>query len=1014
MRKIMNEEDEGNTNINDLFKCNELYQTLFENASDVIFYTRGLEVIDCNKAALLLFGLASKKEMIGRSPFDFSPERQADGTLSNEKALNLISADSRQTSQNFYWNYLKSDGTPFDANVILNSFNYGNHTFLQFSIKEITLQEKTQNNLHKCEDIQHRIIEAIPHPVFAKDENFIYTLCNQAFADYIGKTKEEIIGSSVFQISDQEKASIYLQADKDLMQNGSEQIYETKVKFNDGTDHDVVFHKSVITDRHGSPIGILGLIEDITTLRKNEKKLIETDLKYKKIFDNVQDVFYQTDLNGIITDISPSIEKYSNYFTKDIIGQPIENFYVDPDDRESLKRKIKEKGEALDFELLLKGKYNKKVWASVNAHFIFDENGRAAGIEGTIRDLTERKQVDDKLKLSLSLLQATLDSTADGILVVDRSGRITSYNNQFKAIFNLSEKILESKNDAAVLESVLIQFKNPVQFSEKVQYLYENPESESFDTLKLNDGRILERFSFPQRMDGTSKGRVWRFKDVTILKKDEQQLQLMAHTLKSINECVSIIDVEDRILFINEAFIKTYGFTEEELIGQGISMVRTDDKLPEINQKIHDVTNDSGWQGEILNRRKDGSDFPISLSTTIVRNDKDEILGIVGIAVDITESKKIENELRKSEERYRNLIETMPDGVYQSSPEGKFVEINQAMVKMLGYKNKEDLMAIDIKTKLYLDPSDRESMVLNLSSEDLDIYPLKRADSSVVWVEDHGWYVKDKKGNILFHEGILRDVTDRKMAEIQLQQYSDELKELNSTKDKFFSIIAHDLKSPFNSISGLSEILKNEVKHLDIGTIEQYSEMIHSTSQNTYRLLENLLDWARIQQSGMPFRLIPVIPQKIIVEIIGLLAEKTISKKINIVNEIPENLTIWADEDMLTSIFRNLVSNALKFTSAKGKVEIKAISRPNEIEFSVKDTGTGIKKTDIKKIFNVGSNYSRRGTANEKGTGLGLILCKEFVEKHGGKIWIESEEGKGSTFTFTINQSESLNIELQD
>lgn len=729
----------------------------------------------------------------------------------------------------------------------------------------------------------------------------------------------------------------------------------------------------------------------------------EAENKYRQIFENIQDVYYRTDFNGIITEISPSIKRYSNYADKDVIGKPIANFYVNPNDRLRLLQEIQEKGEAADFEILLKGKNDVNVWTSVNAHFIFDENGQIEGVEGSLRDLTERKQAQKKSELALSLLQATLDSTADGILVVDLSGKITSYNKQFRLMFNHSQEILDAGEDSAIINSVLSLIKDPDQFVSKIQFLYDHPESESYDTIEFKDGRVLERHSCPQRLDGEPIARVWNFRDVTVRKKHEEQLQLMAHTLKSINESISITDINNQILFVNAAFQKTYGYTHEnELIGKNISIVRSFDNDPETADKILKITADTGWQGELQNRKKDGTDFPISLSTSIVQNEKGETLGMVGVAVDISQRKQAEKAIQESELKYRNLIETMPDGVYRSTPEGKFVEVNEAMVKMLGYESKEELMAIDIKTQLYFQPDDRESLVLQINPEELDVYPLKKKDGSAIWIEDHGWYIKDDNGNILFHEGISRDVTDRKMAEIQLQKYSEELQELNATKDKFFSIIAHDLKTPFSGIIGLSEIVKDEAKHLDIETIEQYAGMIHSTSKNTFQLLENLLDWARIQRSQISFRPISIILKKLVNEVVELMEEKSNSKMIAVLNNIPDNVIVSADEDMLKTVLRNLVSNALKFTPVDGKIEIHVVSKENSFEISVKDTGTGMKQEDINKIFRIGSSFSKRGTENENGTGLGLVLCKEFVEKQGGKIWVESKEGKGSTFTFSI------------
>ena len=854
----------------------------------------------------------------------------------------------------------------------------------------------------KDEILLRGLLGVIKQPVFAKDKHFIYTYCNQAFADLIGKPKKEIIGKTVFQLYEKELAEIYQKADEYLIETGGSQDYETSIRFYDGLAHPVILHKNIILDEEENKIGIIGLVEDISLLKNKEKELIDSEGKYKKIFENVQDIFYQVDLNGNIQEISPSVSKYSDYTHTEIIGKPIDMFYANPEDRNTLLREIQEKGEALDFEIVLKGKNKQLTHASVNAHFIFDEDGVISGVEGTLRDLTERKQAEEKIKISLSSLQATLDSTTDGILVVNDKGKITNYNKQFKAIFNVPDGILESGNDASALEFVLKLIKDPSQFLSKVQYLYNHLDTDSFDTLEFMDGRIIERYSCPQKLDGKPIGRVWSFRDITVRKKAEQQLHLMAHTLKSINESISITDTNNRILFVNAAFLKTYGYTEEELIGQDISMVRSSENDPEIVDKILDITSNTGWQGELMNRKKDGTDFPIMLSTTIISNENGETIGMVGVAVDISDRKKSEKLLRESEEKYRNLIETMPDGVYRSTHEGKFVELNDAMVKILGYDSKDELMAIDIKSELYFEPNDRESLVLNASSADLDVFPMKKKDGTVVWIEDHGWYVKDKNDNIIFHEGILRDVTERKLAEFQLHKYSEELQEMNATKDKFLSIIAHDLKTPFNSILGLSEILKNEIRNFDRDSIEQYISLIYSTSKNTYRLLENLLDWARMQQGKMPFNPRPLILRELFADVFEILNDGALKKQITLVNTIEEQIIIHADLNMIKTVIRNLVSNSIKFTATKGKIEVSAFGIDKFIQVNVKDNGTGIPKADISKLFKIGTSYSNRGTENEVGNGLGLILCEEFISKHSGKIWVESEVGIGSEFKFLL------------
>ena len=1129
----MKRTDRGNGVIEGLFENKELYRVLIEQSDEALLFTFGSEIIDCSLRVLSMFGVSSKSEIIGKDLSVYNPEKQPDGSLSTKKIVQHISEISKQNTNKFNWTFRQPSGITFDTVLNANSFHFENHIYYKFSIQK--LQHPEQKREWESKNLLENIIELIPLPLFVKNEEFIYTHCNQAFCEYIGKTRDEIIGSTVFQISETEKAKIYQRADLELFNSGESQNYESKVRFHDNTDHDVIFRKSVTTDVFGNKTGIVGIIEDITEFKKNKNELAKNELKYQKIFENVQDVFYRTDLNGIITEISPSIKRYSKYVHSDIIGRPIGEFYSNPEDREKMIQQIMKSGEVMDFEILLKGKDNQKVWSSVNAHFTFDDEGSVTGIEGTIRDLTERKNTEETLKLSLSLLQSTLEATSYGILVVSLSGKITSYNEKFKSMFNLPDEVLTTHSDSKAIDYILNQLTDPELFLNKIKYLYKNPLIESHDTLKLIDGKVLERFSFPQILDGNPIGRVWSFLDVTMKKSSEEQLQLMAQTLKSINETVCIGDLDNRIVFVNEAFIKTFGYSEAEIRGKDISIILPDEKAPQELDDLFLQTHSEGWKGETLAQKKNGSKFPVLISTKILKNEKNEILGVVvvssdiserkeaelalqakeaqlstlvqtipdliwlkdsngvflacnkqfeqllgateaeiigktdydfvkkeladfyrkndkiamksavplsneeelffasdghyaymetiktpmfnmknelvgvlGIGRDITYRKQAEKRLQESELKYRNLFETMPDGVYRSTPEGKFLDVNPAMVKILGYKSKEELLAIDIKTQLYFNPEDREMMISNLSSEKLEIFPLKKKDGSAVWLEDHGWFVRGENEQILYHEGVSRDVTDRRNSEIQLQKYSEQLKELNASKDKFFSIIAHDLKNPFNSITGLSEIIKNEARNLDISTIAQYAGIINSTSVNTFRLLENLLDWASIQQSSMPFCPEPTLLKKITTEVIELMIEKANSKMIAIINYIPVNLIVFADVNMLQTILRNLISNALKFTPTNGKIEINVISNTNELVISVKDTGIGISEEDIQKLFTIGSNYSKHGTENESGTGLGLLLCKEFVEKHHGRIWVESQIGKGTIFYFSINQNLSI------
>jgi two-component system, sensor histidine kinase and response regulator len=238
----------------------------------------------------------------------------------------------------------------------------------------------------------------------------------------------------------------------------------------------------------------------------------------------------------------------------------------------------------------------------------------------------------------------------------------------------------------------------------------------------------------------------------------------------------------------------------------------------------------------------------------------------------------------------------------------------------------------------------------------------------------------------------------------------DELSNQNITKDKFISIIAHDLRNPMHAMLGLSEIMVNDSKNIRPEKVELYSKAIFETAETTYALLENLLEWAQLQGGKIVFS-----PEKIslneitksVLELVKVMAHK---KNIEIRNELTENIKVYADKNMISTVIRNLVTNAIKFTPTNGQVTLKTLISdifPGLIRVSVVDTGIGIKKEDLPKLFRVDVKNSEIGTTHEgKGTGLGLVMCKEFVEKNGGTIWVESSPGSGSTFSFTLPLAE--------
>ncbi len=279
-------------------------------------------------------------------------------------------------------------------------------------------------------------------------------------------------------------------------------------------------------------------------------------------------------------------------------------------------------------------------------------------------------------------------------------------------------------------------------------------------------------------------------------------------------------------------------------------------------------------------------------------------------------------------------------------------------------------------------------------------YRMKNKSGEYCWIRDFGRPFYDLDNSFLGYIGSCYDITAIKNSEIKLT-------ELNATKDKFFSIIAHDLKNPFNSIDGFSSLLIEQIHEKNYDKVKEYAGIIQNSSQRAMLLLANLMEWSHSQTGRIEYSPKPIEIGLLIDEITELLNYSTLQKTITLSVELPKNTIVLADKAMIGTILRNLVSNAIKFTHPGGKIIISAEEKPDEWLVCVSDNGVGIKPDTIEKLFRIDQNTSTSGTQNESGTGLGLILCKDFVEKHGGKIWVESEVGKGSKFCFTIPTRDS-------
>jgi PAS domain S-box-containing protein len=485
----------------------------------------------------------------------------------------------------------------------------------------------------------------------------------------------------------------------------------------------------------------------------------------------------------------------------------------------------------------------------------------------------------------------------------------------------------------------------------------------------------------------------------------ESNLFNLEFIFNNVTDLIFLVKIEgkDKYRFesVNKSYLEVTKMNKADIIGKTFDEVLS----PNVFEGVKKVYENIIKTGKTIVNEELWTDIPASnllvevkLSPVSINSRK--ITHVLGSARDITERKRRED----MEVGYRILLDTVTEAIYIQDKEGKFLDVNKGALDMYGYK-REDFIG---NTPEFLSAHGKNDMEKTIAH-------VKKAFEGETQL--FNFWGKRKNGEAFPKEVILnrtnylgqdaviataRDISDRYENEEKQKQYTAELKELNDAKDKFFSIIAHDLRSPFNGLLGFSKVLSDEFEDLTKDEVKEYISYVYSSAKNVFNLIENLLQWSRIQTGRMEYQPIRIDLHELVFKIVNLFTTVAIEKHITLRNNVPITAVVKADQNMLNSIIQNLVANALKFTNSGGNVSISYEFTDNFHKIIVEDDGIGISKENQKKLFRIDSHYSTVGTSNEEGTGLGLVLCNELAIQNGGHIHVESDINKGSKFTISF------------
>jgi PAS domain S-box-containing protein len=384
---------------------------------------------------------------------------------------------------------------------------------------------------------------------------------------------------------------------------------------------------------------------------------------------------------------------------------------------------------------------------------------------------------------------------------------------------------------------------------------------------------------------------------------------------------------------------------------------------------------------------------------------------IVGTIHDVSGYKKIEAELRASEHKYHELFDNANDYIITIDLDGKITNANRTLLNYL-QTDLDQITQHSVFDYIHRDhlesaKASKNKILAGIYNDPFEVVAIGANKQEVTFEVKASPMMQN--GQLTGIQCVFSDVTLRKQATEKLEKYTQDLIDLNKTKDKFFSIIAHDLRNPYSSMIGFSEMLLEDLDDMSKEEIRDSLKIIHTSAKHSFNLLDNLLVWSRLQTGHMPFNQAPIALINAVEEVNNLLFSLAYRKKIEINNLVRPDIILYADKNMLHSILNNLVMNAIKYTPAGGKINIAAEHKndspetdPLFVSISVADTGIGMESELLENIFTANKVISKPGTDREQGTGLGLLLTREMIEKHGGNISAGSIPGEGSVFTFQL------------
>lgn len=489
------------------------------------------------------------------------------------------------------------------------------------------------------------------------------------------------------------------------------------------------------------------------------------------------------------------------------------------------------------------------------------------------------------------------------------------------------------------------------------------------------------------------------------LRKSEREYRAV---INSVSDVIFETDETGKLVFLNETWKRITHLEVQETLGQSLFlMLEPQDQMPQ-KEMFEELVRGERQAYRIETRINPGNDAfkPVEIAFSMLRMAEDKSIRVVGTITDIEKRRRAEQAMRDAEQRFRGMFENSISGIYQISPEGRFISANPALAEILGYKSAEDLMVAvkDIGTQVYVRPEDRKAFVDKLLFEGRVSgieTEVKRKDGKRVWIMENARVVRNERGSVEYFEGSIWDVTERKQAENTMREARLQAEISSRTRMEFLANMSHELRTPLNAVIGFSEIIKDEVMGpLGVPVYKEYAQDIYDSGNYLLKVISEILEVSKIETGNRELAVTTFRLPKALKSCMIIMSTRIEQAGVEVNMHIPDDLPeLVAEELGVKQIMLNLIGNAIKFTPEGGKVDVtaKIEDTTGELVIDVTDTGIGMSEDEIKKAMQPFGKVDTTFSGMKAGTGLGLTIVDSLVTLHGGRFKIISEKGRGTT-----------------